>query len=91
MIDSIRFGDFVKRSSDIIPEQYANLMLRDILHLKPIEIEKMGMIEYHEAINYVVMKFRLQTLYSEEKNSKDTIHFDQPADYDYDPTFVSKV
>ena len=81
----------MKRTSDTIPEHYADLMLQDILHLKPIEIEQMGMIEYHEAINYVVTKFRLQNLYPTEKKQKNKIYFNQPADYDHDPTFISKV
>ena len=81
----------MKKTSDTLPEHYANFMLRDILNLKPIEIEQMDMIEYHESINYVVTKFRLQTFDSGKKKSKGTIHFKQDEDYDHDPTFYSQV
>ena len=92
-IDAIRFNDFIKDFKDIssISPQYQQFMIMDILHMSKFEIDELDLIEYDEAFNYSVNTYRLRTMGTiEKKNSGGDHHtFEQPADFDIDPKFVS--
>ena len=69
-------------------------MIMDILHLKTPDIQAMDYIEWNEAVNYSATMVRMRSMTTTEKGKgtgNETIHYNQPKDYDYDPKFYSKV
>ena len=93
-MDSIRFGDYIKDYNiSLLPDQYKELMIMDILSLTKKEIAEMGYIEYNEAVNYATATYKLRSMAISEKKkpSGPTYNFDQPKDFDIDPNFVSNV
>lgn len=94
--DALKFKDFTQGKGPIrhLPEQYQHFLLMDIFHqLDREKIYELGIIEYEEMLNYAVTTYKLRIMQSSEKKShpSNTIHFNQPADFDVDPNFRSQV
>ena len=93
-IDAIRFGDYLKDYNvKILPNQYKEFMLMDILHMTKKDIEELEHIEYKEMIDYATTTYKLRSMGTTEKPKPKGDHhtFEQPDDYDIDPKFVSDV
>jgi hypothetical protein len=69
-------------------------MMMDILHLSKKQIYEMNYIDYHEAMNYAIVRFNITKTKEKDKEGKTnsgTYFFPQEPGYDHDPNFVSEI